>query len=49
MKQMMQIIYKDDIVQDYEFSDTTEHSSGGMLNQHGTEVATPSSTTSTKN
>lgn len=38
--QNLQIIYKDGILQDYELSDTTEHSEGGMLNQHGTPVPT---------
>jgi outer membrane protein assembly factor BamE (lipoprotein component of BamABCDE complex) len=41
-KQNLQIIYRNDIVQDYEFTNTSEHSEGGMLNQHGTAVPTPS-------
>ena len=40
-KQILQIIYKNDIVDDYEYTDTSEHTTGGMLNPHGTEVPTP--------
>jgi len=40
-KQTLQVVYKDDVVQDYEFSDTTEHTSGGLFNAHGQAVPTP--------
>jgi outer membrane protein assembly factor BamE (lipoprotein component of BamABCDE complex) len=39
-RQTLQVIYKDDVVQDFEFADTTEHTQGGMLNQHGRAVPT---------
>jgi outer membrane protein assembly factor BamE (lipoprotein component of BamABCDE complex) len=45
-KQNLQIIYKEDIVQDYEFTDTSENTEGGMFNQHGTAVNTPSESSS---
>jgi outer membrane protein assembly factor BamE (lipoprotein component of BamABCDE complex) len=39
--QNLQIVYKDDIVLDYEFNDVLAHTEGGLFNQHGTAVATP--------
>jgi hypothetical protein len=38
--QNLQIVYRDNIVQDYEFTDTSEHTTGGFLNQHGKAVPT---------
>ena len=39
--QNLQVIYKENIVDDYEFSDTSKHVEGGLVNPHGTTVKTP--------
>jgi|GEM_PF-3049704 len=41
-RQNLQIIYRNNIVEDYEFSDTSGHSAGGFINPHSAAGPTAS-------